>query len=47
MAWSPPQLSLLTKIDSSNTLIGLFTSLIRELQRMQNEIDELKKKVTK
>lgn len=47
MSWNPPQLSLLPKIDSSNALLTLFTSLSRELLRLEKEIEELKKRVAK
>lgn len=45
MAWNPPVLSLLTGVDSSGVLVQAFTSLARELDRLQRELDDLKKKV--
>ena len=45
MSWTPPVVSLLTKIDSSGALVQVFTSLSRELQRLQEEINDLKRKV--
>lgn len=45
MSWNPPVLSLLTKIDNSGALVQAFTSLARELERMQRELDDLKRKV--
>jgi hypothetical protein len=45
MAWNPPFLSVLTKVDTSGILVQAFNSLSRELDRLQREIDDLKKKV--
>lgn len=45
MSWNPPFVSLLTKLDTSGVLVQAFTSLSRELDRLQREIDDLKQKV--
>lgn len=45
MAWNPPSLSVLTKIDASGALVQLVISLSRELERIQEEITVLKKQV--
>jgi len=45
MAWNPPFMSLLSGIDTSGVLVQAFTSLSRELERLQKEVDDLKKKV--
>lgn len=45
MSWTPPVVSLLTTVDTSGALVQAFTSLSRELERMQKEIDDLKRKV--
>lgn len=43
MAWVPKELNSLTALPASTTLIELFTSLARELKRLEDEIERLKK----
>jgi hypothetical protein len=44
MSWVPSGLSSLSGLKNGTILIALFNSLARELKRMQDEIDALKKK---
>lgn len=45
MAWTPNGLSLMSNTYSGFAMVQFINSLARELERMQREIDELKKKV--
>jgi hypothetical protein len=47
MAWVPKELNALTGLPSGVTLIELFNSLARELKRMEDEIEKLKKEKKK
>jgi hypothetical protein len=43
MAWNPNTLGLLSTQYNGKAMIDLLQSLIRELAKMQQEIDQLKK----
>lgn len=43
MAWIPKELNSLTGLPSGTVLIELFNSLARELKRLEDEIERLKK----
>jgi hypothetical protein len=43
MSWIPKQLNTLTGLPAGTTLIELFNSLARELKRLEDEIEKLKK----
>lgn len=43
MAWQPVGVALLTGTEEGRILINILTSLARELDRLQKEIDELKR----
>lgn len=43
MTWIPKQLNSLTALPAGVTLIELFNSLARELKRLEDEIENLKK----
>lgn len=43
MAWQPVGISLLTATEQGRILITIINSLAKELARMQEEIDELKR----
>lgn len=45
MAWVPKGLGVLNNSYDGFTMLQLMNSLARELERMQREIDELKRKV--
>jgi hypothetical protein len=45
MAWYPPATNALVSSYNGTVLLQVIQSLSRELQRMQSEIDDLKKKV--
>lgn len=45
MSWTPPFTTLLSKLDTTGILVQAFTSLSRELERLQKEIDDLRRKV--
>ena len=47
MAWIPKGLNALTGLKSGTTLIELFTSLAKELKRLEDEIQQLKKEKKK
>ena len=43
MAWNPASVSLLSTQYNGSAMIGIIQSLVKELARLQKEIDELKK----
>jgi hypothetical protein len=45
MAWYPPATNALVQSYNGTLLLQVIQSLSRELERMQKEIDELRKKV--
>jgi hypothetical protein len=47
MTWVPKELNALTGLPSGTTLIELFNSLSRELKRLEDEIEKLKKEKKK
>jgi uncharacterized membrane-anchored protein YhcB (DUF1043 family) len=44
MSWQPVGVSLLSGTEEGRILITILNSLARELARLQNEIEELKRK---
>lgn len=44
MAWTPQGLNLIDKSTQGSALIAILISLSKELARLQEEIDELKRK---
>lgn len=47
MSWYPPATNALVQSYNGAVLVQVIQSLSRELERMQREIDELKRKVNK
>lgn len=43
--WSPVGINLLSKNYNGSVLVNMIMTLARELENMQREIDELKRKV--
>jgi hypothetical protein len=43
MAWTPSGINLINKDTQGSALIAMLLSLSKELQRLQAEIDELKR----
>jgi hypothetical protein len=43
MAWNPQGINLINKDTQGSVLIAILVSLSKELARMQQEIDELKR----
>lgn len=44
MAWQPTGIPLLSGTEEGRVMISILNSLARELDRLQKEIDELKRK---
>lgn len=44
MAWQAPSVGLLSGTEEGRILINIINSLARELARLQEEIDELRRK---
>jgi uncharacterized membrane-anchored protein YhcB (DUF1043 family) len=45
MSWVPSGLSLLSGLKNGTTLINLFNAIAREFKRLEDEIEDLKRKV--
>jgi hypothetical protein len=43
MSWNPPAINLLSTQYNGAAMIAIIQSLVRELAKMQQEIDQLKK----